>query len=445
MRHPRVHPALRALAFWCVLAFPLVAGACAAGPGVIPAASPAEIPGLETSLALRPSDADLSIRLGAAYLEAGREEDALRVLDRAASLRPADPVPPVLQALAHEARSDWEAAADRYTAALALGPAAELETLVQARLSLVRREALTTAVRASLARESELADTPPDPMAVGVFPFQYGAGPGEYRPLARAFPAVLVTGLAQVDRIRVVERARVQLLLEEIALVDEGIIDPASAARSGRLLGAGRIVQGRLDVSPAETLGVLATVVPVGVPGVEAVVPLEDEEVLRRFYELQERVLEGILASLGLELTPEERERIRMGATENLEALLAFGRALEAEDEGDFLGALEAFRDALRLDPGFDDAGEGVERTSGIVERLGGPGPLPGGTGAVPGLPGPERDPGGDWGLRATGGGGIPTGTTTPLERDPVQELLDRDRVGVRTAILEIILRRPGN
>jgi tetratricopeptide (TPR) repeat protein len=422
-------------------------GGCAAGPGAVPSASPAEIPGLERSLALRPSDADAMVRLGAAYLEAERPGDALRVLDRAVSLRPDDPVPLALQGLAHEEQGAWEEAVARYAGALERNPPAQLERLVQARLAASRRQALAQGVRAALARESELADTPPDPMAVAVFPFQYGTGAPEYQPLARAFPALLVTGLAQVDRVRVLERARVQLLLDEIALGEAGLVDPATAARSGRLLGAGRIVQGRLDVSAAEALGVLASVVPVGVPGVDAIEPLEDEEVLRRFYELQERVLEGILASLGLTMTPEERERIRLGATENLEALLALGRALEAEDEGDFLGALEAFRESAALDPGFGEAGEGVARTTGITEVAtgSGPGAGMGRPGALPGLPGPERDPGGDWGITASGGGGIPAGTSTPVERDPVQELLDRDRVGTRTAILEIILRRPGS
>lgn len=421
---------------------------------MVPAPRPAEIPSLEAVLALQPDDAATAIRLGAAYLEAERPAEARRVLDRARALRPTDPVPPVLLALAHEAESDWEAAAEGYAAALALSPDPDLERVARARLALVRREALAGEIRGALAREAALATTPPDPFAIAVFPFQYGTGSPEFRPLARAFPALLVTGLAQVDRVTVLERARVQVLLDELALGDAGLVDPNTAARSGRLLGAGRIVQGRLDVRDPESLEVLASVVPVGVPGVTSVEPLEDAEVLRRFYELQERMLEAILESLGLSLSPEERARIRIGATENLEALLAFGRALEAEDEGDFLGALEAFREAAQFDPGFTEASEGVERTTPVVEVSTGPpgavgGPAvagPGtGPGSVPGIPGPPRDPGGDWGIRATGGGGIPTGTSTPVERDPVQELLDRDRVGNRTALLEIILRRPGS
>jgi tetratricopeptide (TPR) repeat protein len=420
----------------------LVLIGCGTGQLGVPAPSPAEIPALEVARSERPADPAILIRLGAAYLEAGRGEEALPVLQRAQEVRPGDPAGQILLGLAHESQENWSEARSLYASVLAGGQAGPFRTQVERRLVLLRRLELEAAVREAVSVEAQLAETPPRPGTVAVFPLQFGSGDPMYRPLSRALAELMVTGLSQVDRVTVLERMRVQFLLDELALGEENLLDPVTAARSGRLLGAGRIVQGRLDIANEE-IDLLAAVVRVG-GGPTATSPLEDRDALAALFDLQERVVLAVFADLGIELTPVEQDRVTRRPTSSLQALLAFGRGLEAEDRGDFEAALDHYRSAGQLDPGFQEAQQGAERSQVFAT---GHVTVPEGSGAtreVPGIPGPVRDAGAEWGITAGSGGGVPSGVVTPTERDPVAELLGNESPGSVTAIVEILLRMPG-
>ena len=174
-----------------------------------------------------------------------------------------------------------------------------------------------------------------------------------WEPLALALPALLATDLGVTGRLTVVERLRVQALLDELALGESGRVAPSTAARSGRLLGAGHVVQGRFRIEDGQRIEIDAVVVEVLAPGAEQVEPLALQDVMERFFELEKQLAFDIHSELGIQLTPAERERINERQTESIEALLAFGRGLEAVDAGNFTLAEQNFAEAEELDPQF--------------------------------------------------------------------------------------------
>jgi TolB-like protein len=418
---------------------------CAPGQLGVPSPSPAEIPSLEAAAGERPGDGTIRIRLGAAYLEAGRGQDALPVLRRGLELSPGDPAGRILLGLAHESQEEWSEARLLYEGVLADGSAGTFQPQVEERLALLRRRELEAEVRRAAAREAEFATAVPPAGTVAVLPLQFGSGDPEYRPLSRALAELVVTGLSQVDRITVLERMRVQLLLDELGMVEAGLVDPETAARSGRILGAARVVQGRLDMD-GENVEVLASVVPVGPEVPSWPPPVEEQDALPRLFDLQERLVLALFSSMGIELTSVERDRVTQRPTNSLQALLAFGRALEAEDRGDFAAAMAHYQEAVRIDPGFQAAAAGADRTGTLASTAAAGPPGAGSTQGVPGLPGPIQvlDAGDEWGITATtGGSGIPQGVITPIDRDPLAELLGQESPGSASAILEILLRIP--
>jgi tetratricopeptide (TPR) repeat protein len=426
-----------------LVGLPMLAG-CGATTGSVSTPSPAEIPALEAAAATRPGDGDVLVRLGGAYLEAGRGGEALPILRRAVDLRPDDPAGRILLAMAHESQGDLEEAMALYERTLIEGMAEGFAPQIRQRLALLRRRALETEIRQAAAREAEMATTPPREGTVAVLPLQFGSGDPEYRPLTRAMAELLVTGLSQVEGLTVLERLRVQLLLDELELTEAGLADPATAARSGRILGAARVVQGRLDL-PEGDLEVLAAVVPVGPEVPSWPPPVEERDALPRLFELQERLVVALLSSMGIELSPADRDRVILMPTRNLDALLAWGRALEAEDRGAYAEAALRYREAAALDPAFQPASEGAERTESMVMFDPPAPPGPGATQGVTGIPGPLRDAGREWGITAGSGTfGVPTGISTPFIRDPAAELLGQESPGSASAILEILLRIPG-
>jgi hypothetical protein len=151
----------------------------------------------------------------------------------------------------------------------------------------------------------------------------------------------------------VLERAQVQFLLDELQLAQRGLVDPATAARGGRLLAAERIVQGKVEGDEAR-LRMQAAVV--ARDGELTGDPVAEADALRRLFEMQKRLALGIFRTIGIALGPAEQERVMRQPTGSLEALLAFGACLEADDAGDFALAASECQRAATLDPGFDAA-----------------------------------------------------------------------------------------
>jgi tetratricopeptide (TPR) repeat protein len=162
---------------------------------------------------------------------------------------------------------------------------------------------------------------------------------------------LLTTDLAQTDRLRVVERVRIQQLLDEIKLAESRRVEPATAVRSGRLLGAGTLIQGRIEGTGNE-LSLQAAVVRVATP-TAAPNPLRERDALNRFFDVEKKLALGIYDRMGIQLTSAERDRVTQQATRNVQALLELGLGLEALDAGRFADAAARFERAVQLDPNF--------------------------------------------------------------------------------------------
>jgi hypothetical protein len=85
---------------------------------------------------------------------------------------------------------------------------------------------------------------------------------------------------------------------------------------------------------------------------------------LRRVMRLEKDLLFSILDAMGIEPTPELRRQLEDPATDNFLAFLAYGRGLLLEEEGRTGEALEAYREAVRNDPGFQAAQQQADALS---------------------------------------------------------------------------------
>jgi TolB-like protein len=341
----------------------LCCGACA--PGVrapAPPPGPGEIPALRDALAADSGRVGVRVRLAEAYRAAGDAEAAeLLLLPLAGREAAAD----FHLGLIQEERGNFAEARLLYQSYLERGTDPALRNQVRARLALLERRELEAAVQSALAREDALAAEAPQPNTVGVFPFLSVTQDPRLRPLGTALAELLTTDLAQTDRLVVLERARIQDLLDEIELGSEDRVDPATAARSGRILGAANIVQGRVE-DAAGQLALQAVVV--RLPGDTAVQdPLREADALERVFDLEKRLALALYERMGVQLTAAERQRVTREHTRNVQALLAFGLGLEAEDAGRFAEAAEHFERAAAADPAFVLAGERAARAADLV------------------------------------------------------------------------------
>jgi hypothetical protein len=144
----------------------------------------------------------------------------------------------------------------------------------------------------------------------------------------------------------------VQALVDELALNDAGRVDPATGARSGRMLHAARVVQGTVQDVPGKTdLRLDASVVDATNSSVVATGSGSDQ--LQQLFGLEKSVLFRLLEQMGVAITPAERRALSERPTADLQAFLAFSRGLEAEDRGDYAAAAAGYTAALARDPNF--------------------------------------------------------------------------------------------
>lgn len=331
----------------------LTSAACATGGGSVEAA---DIPRLEREITRDPGDVETATRLGVAYYNAGRHTDARDALTQVVQSPDAPAAAYLYLGLAHEASGDWAAARAAYTSYLDRGEDSPMRDRIRGRIALVVRNELRQSARAALAREAALADQPPTPRSVAVFPLRLIGAPAEYEPLQTALADMMITDLQLSGALRVLERVQVQALLEEMTLTAAGYTEQATGARAGRLLRAEHVVQSALTATGGDAVRMDAAVVPTG-DGQRAELTGTAGSI-ERIIELEKQAVFDILASLNVQLTAAEREKINENRTGSLLALLAYGRGLQAVDRGDYSGALVEFQQAAQLDPAFDRASE---------------------------------------------------------------------------------------
>jgi TolB-like protein len=213
------------------------------------------------------------------------------------------------------------------------------------------REQLTDDARQAIQRERTLGAVAGPPTTVAVLPLRFSGSDSSLRPLARGFAELLTSDLSRSSKLTVVERARIQTLLDELALQQSGRTDASTNVRAGRLLRAGRVVQGSILQVGESGLRVDAAVLDVPTTEVRGSASGEDE--IDGLFDLEKRIALGLFNQLGVTLTVAERNAIEQRPTRSLAAFLAYSRGLTAEDEGRFDDASRFYRDAIRIDPGF--------------------------------------------------------------------------------------------
>lgn len=300
---------------------------------------------------------DSPVDRGRAALEAERFGDARALFGQAVALDPSNPNAQLGLGAAYEGLNQLDSARAVYANLAASDVPGRVRRQLEGRMRLLVRRELVERARRAVAQEAQLAQVPPRPNTFAVFPFRYAGRRDELRPLERGLAHVFITDLAKVGELRLLERQEVQFLVEELRLAEEGRVEPATGARSGRLLQASQVVQGALsDVPGSLQLRLDASVVATVSAEVAATGSAADR--LQSLFDMEKEVLFQLLERLGIQLTLAEREALAERPTANLQAFLAFSRGLEAEDRGDWARAAAEYREAERLDPSFDEAGE---------------------------------------------------------------------------------------
>ncbi len=231
---------------------------------------------------------------------------------------------------------------------------------VRGHLTLLDREAARRFVQRAAAQEAARELPPTDRLHIAVLPFANlapaaaAASNASATAFNRAVVAMIAVDLARMPALTVLERDKIELLTQELRLSASELVNPATAARPGRLLGAGTLVAGAVYNAPGPggpgsgryRLNSAVSDVPRG----RLLGQNEAEGLQAEFFLLQKRIVHGVLDMLDIRDRPAAVDTVH---TRSWEAYARFARGLDALAEGRFADARQAFLAALRLDPDF--------------------------------------------------------------------------------------------
>ena len=268
--------------------------------------------------------------------------------------------------LVQEEFEEWSAARDAYSQYLDVGRSEQLKEVVRRQLTLVAQNVLQEEAQATLAAESQLADTEVTPRSIAVFPFRYNSSNPDFEPLIYALADMMTTDFAVSNALIVLERAQIQSLLDEMALTQAGYAETGTGARAGRMLRAEHVVQGVLTTVGQDAIQVDTDVL--SVPDAASVGTESASDELVNLFDLEKDLVFRIIRDrLGVQLTPAEEQAILDNRTDNVLAFLAYGRGLREKDNGNYAAAQAEFQQAEQLDPGFTAAADEAVETGEIA------------------------------------------------------------------------------
>lgn len=177
---------------------------------------------------------------------------------------------------------------------------------------------------------------------IAVLYFDYSGGDAKLGTLRKGLADMLVTDFGASGSVQVVERERLEAVMKELSLQTSDAIDPASAARVGKLLGAEYLILGsyfdmlemlRIDAK-AVRVETGAIITSKGVSGSRA-----------DFAKLESQLAEGLLRDLAPS-APSAPSTAPSAPSASAAMVMAYSRILDQLDAGDRRGAqqqLQAF------------------------------------------------------------------------------------------------------
>lgn len=176
-----------------------------------------------------------------------------------------------------------------------------------------------------------------------------------YAPLSKGMAEMMITELAQNNGIRVVERDRLQSVIEEQNLQNSDRVDKDVAVKLGKTLGARHMLMGTFVIDPKKNMRIDVRAVNTETSQIDYT-----ESVTGPADNLLQLVIQlGQKVNAGLKLPALKTASITTPAAKSpnqFKAAMAMSQAIDAEDHKDKAKAVSLYKQAIALNPDFDRA-----------------------------------------------------------------------------------------
>lgn len=236
--------------------------------------------------------------------------------------------------------------------------------LMEGRYRLISRGLVYKDIKNLVAGEKSLETKNISANTLAVFPLIYHGINNKYEPLSRGLSEMISMDLGKVKEITVLERIRLNAVMDELKFSKSTAVDQETAPRMGRLLSARLLFSGSFDVTGNDNLRMEINSWDINRNKMGDW--LNKSGQLEDIFLVEKELVFDIINQLGINLTQEERENIQYIPTKDINAFLEYSKGLEAEDKGQFDAAASFYQNAIDIDPGFKEASAKSEISSDI-------------------------------------------------------------------------------
>ena len=220
-------------------------------------------------------------------------------------------------------------------------------------------EGLTLWAKHAIEQEQTL-DTISTPNTLAVLYFNNRTGWSKLDLLQKGLTLMLMTDLSNLKKFKVVERTKVQALVQELGLGKLGLVESGTAPRVGKLLRAQYLIGGdilKLNINEFQLKSDLLKVSAKEIAGRSTT----EGKLLEGLFQMEKDLLFEIIELLKIEISDQEKKLLKKPLSTSIEALLNFFKGIYNSDRGNYRKAVIFYEKALKEDPGLSLAKEALQ------------------------------------------------------------------------------------
>jgi TolB-like protein len=154
----------------------------------------------------------------------------------------------------------------------------------------------------------------------------------KFDPLKKGFADMLITELSKINKFRVVERQRIQNIMEEFDLAQKpGLVDEATKAKLGKFLGAQLILMGGFFMVDEEEFRVDARIIQTETGLTLSTVEITQE--FKKLFTIVKDVAKKVVEDLKIDLSSAEQKELGRSVSGSGNELLKYSQALNIQDK----------------------------------------------------------------------------------------------------------------
>jgi len=175
----------------------------------------------------------------------------------------------------------------------------------------------------------------------------------KYASLSKGLAEIMITELSKLSSLRLVERQKLNSLIEEMKLSQSGIISEDTGIQVGKILGAQYLVFGSYMISFNNQIRIDVRIVNVETGATPSAEQITDK--VDNLFKIINKLNEKITANLNIKLSKQEKKLLNSDDFD-LDIIAQFSNGLDFEENNNVEDARKIYSKILKKEPDFEPA-----------------------------------------------------------------------------------------